>query len=79
MMLWYLAKLGKTYKMETEYEVFNLTDGLGAYPYSFSSYSEAETALNAFKARFEVQGYYLTKNMEKLDIDALRLEIRELK
>ena len=62
----------------TEYEVFNLTDGLGCFPYTFNTLKEAKTALNAFKARFEVQGYYLTKNMEKLDIDALRLEIRRI-
>ena len=65
--------------MITEYEVFNLTDGIGCFPYSFSSYSDAKTALNAFKARFKAQGYYFTATMERLPLTALRLEIRVLK
>ena len=41
-----------------KYKVFNLTDGVDAYPEPFDTYAQAAQACEDFRARFAAQGFY---------------------
>jgi hypothetical protein len=57
--------------------VFNKTDGVFASPQPFDSDKEARKFIREFRDRFKLQGYYLTSSGERIDPEAVILEVQE--
>lgn len=55
--------------------VFNRTDGIVASLDDFNTKRKASEFIKIFKKRFEKQGYYFTRRMERIPISDVELEI----
>jgi hypothetical protein len=62
----------------TNYVVWNATDRIMASPEEFRSKGAAMRFCKAFKERFREQGYYLTFRRERIPIEEVMLEVREV-
>lgn len=59
------------------YLVWNATDGLYADLAVYPTRAAAESAVEAFRARFKRQGYYFTARCERIPPEEIAIEIIE--